>query len=78
MPRRLCESAGERHEMGRGAGQAENHIKAWKNQLAATRTSCHEAEANSALEARGTDFGLVHRGRASTWHKQARPICLIF
>jgi hypothetical protein len=27
-------------------GQAENHIKAWKNHLAADRTSCHEAEAN--------------------------------
>ena len=26
--------------------QAENHIKAWKNHLAADRTSCHEAEAN--------------------------------
>jgi Transposase DDE domain group 1 len=27
-------------------GQAENHIKAWKNHLAADRTSCHTAEAN--------------------------------
>jgi Transposase DDE domain group 1 len=27
-------------------GQAENHIKAWKNHLAADRTSCHETEAN--------------------------------
>jgi hypothetical protein len=27
-------------------GQAENHIKAWKNHLAADRTSCHQAEAN--------------------------------
>src|ERR1700738_1935783 len=27
-------------------GQAENHIKAWKNHLAADRTSCHEATAN--------------------------------
>ena len=27
-------------------GQAENHIKAWKNHLAADRTSCHSAEAN--------------------------------
>ena len=27
-------------------GQAENHIKAWKNHLAADRTSCHEGEAN--------------------------------
>jgi hypothetical protein len=27
-------------------GQAENHIKAWKNHLAADRTSCHEAAAN--------------------------------
>ena len=27
-------------------GQAENHIKAWKNHLAADLTSCHEAEAN--------------------------------
>jgi hypothetical protein len=27
-------------------GQAENHIKAWKNHLAAARTSCHAAEAN--------------------------------
>ena len=27
-------------------GQAENHIKAWKNHLAADRTSCHEAGAN--------------------------------
>jgi hypothetical protein len=27
-------------------GQAENHIKAWKNHLAADRTSCHLAEAN--------------------------------
>ena len=27
-------------------GQAENHIKAWKNHLAADRTSCHKAEAN--------------------------------
>jgi hypothetical protein len=27
-------------------GQAENHIKAWKNHLAADRTSCHDAEAN--------------------------------
>jgi hypothetical protein len=27
-------------------GQAENHIKAFKNHLAADRTSCHEAEAN--------------------------------
>ena len=27
-------------------GQAENHIKAWKNPLAADRTSCHQAEAN--------------------------------
>ena len=27
-------------------GQAENHIKALKNHLAADRTSCHEAEAN--------------------------------
>jgi len=27
-------------------GQAENHIKAWKNYLAADRTSCHQAEAN--------------------------------
>ena len=27
-------------------GQAENHIKAWKNNLAADRTSCHAAEAN--------------------------------
>jgi hypothetical protein len=27
-------------------GQAENHIKAWKNHLAANRTSCHQAEAN--------------------------------
>ena len=27
-------------------GQAENHIKARKNHLAADRTSCHEAEAN--------------------------------
>jgi hypothetical protein len=27
-------------------GQAENHIKAWKNRLAAGRTSCHAAEAN--------------------------------
>jgi hypothetical protein len=27
-------------------GQAENHIKAWKNHLAADRTSCHHAEAN--------------------------------
>jgi len=25
---------------------AENHIKAWKNHLAADRTSCHEATAN--------------------------------
>ena len=28
------------------AGQADNHIKAWKNRLAADRTSCHQAEAN--------------------------------
>jgi len=27
-------------------GQAENHIKAWKNHLAADRTSCHATEAN--------------------------------
>ena len=27
-------------------GQAENHIKTWKNHLAADRTSCHAAEAN--------------------------------
>jgi hypothetical protein len=27
-------------------GQAENHIKAWKNHLAADRTSCHAAKAN--------------------------------
>ena len=27
-------------------GHAENHIKAWKNHLAADRTSCHAAEAN--------------------------------
>ena len=27
-------------------GQAENHIKAWKNHLVADRTSCHEAGAN--------------------------------
>ena len=27
-------------------GRAENHIKAWKNHLAADRTSCHAAEAN--------------------------------
>ena len=27
-------------------GQAENHIKAWKNHLAADRTSCHAADAN--------------------------------
>ena len=27
-------------------GQAENHIKAWKNHLAADRTSCHQATAN--------------------------------
>jgi hypothetical protein len=27
-------------------GQAENHIKAWKNHLAADRTSCNAAEAN--------------------------------
>jgi hypothetical protein len=27
-------------------GQAENYIKAWKNHLAADRTSCHAAEAN--------------------------------
>jgi Transposase DDE domain group 1 len=27
-------------------GQAENHIKAFKNHLAADRTSCHHAEAN--------------------------------
>ena len=27
-------------------GQAENHIKAWKNHLAADRTSCHAAAAN--------------------------------
>jgi hypothetical protein len=27
-------------------GQAENHIKAWKNHLATDRTSCHQAEAN--------------------------------
>jgi hypothetical protein len=27
-------------------GQAENHIKSWKNHLAADRTSCHTAEAN--------------------------------
>ena len=27
-------------------GQAENHIKAWKNHLTADRTSCHAAEAN--------------------------------
>jgi hypothetical protein len=27
-------------------GQAENHIKAFKNHLAADRTSCHQAEAN--------------------------------
>jgi hypothetical protein len=27
-------------------GQTENHIKAWKNHLAADRTSCHAAEAN--------------------------------
>ena len=27
-------------------GQAENHIKSWKNHLAADRTSCHAAEAN--------------------------------
>jgi hypothetical protein len=27
-------------------GQAENHIKAWKNHLAADRTSCYAAEAN--------------------------------
>jgi hypothetical protein len=27
-------------------GRAENHIKAWKNHLAADRTSCHTAEAN--------------------------------
>jgi hypothetical protein len=27
-------------------GQAENHIKAWKNHLLADRTSCHLAEAN--------------------------------
>jgi len=27
-------------------GQAENHIKAWKNHLVADRTSCHEATAN--------------------------------
>ena len=27
-------------------GQAENHIKAWKNHLAADRTSCHDATAN--------------------------------
>jgi hypothetical protein len=27
-------------------GQAENHIKAWKNHLAADRTSCHTAAAN--------------------------------
>src|SRR3954462_7384859 len=30
----------------RPRGQAENHIKAWKNHLAADRTSCHEATAN--------------------------------
>jgi hypothetical protein len=29
-------------------GQAENHIKAWKNHLAADRTSCHTAEATSS------------------------------
>src|ERR1700732_845859 len=27
-------------------GQAEHHIKAWKNHLAADRTSCHQAEVN--------------------------------
>ena len=27
-------------------GQAENHIKAWKTQLAADRTSCSRASAN--------------------------------
>jgi hypothetical protein len=27
-------------------GQAENHVKAWKNHLPADRTSCHAAEAN--------------------------------
>ncbi len=27
-------------------GQAENHIKAWQNHLAADRTSCHAAEAS--------------------------------
>jgi hypothetical protein len=31
-------------------GQAENHIKAWKNHLAADRTSCHAAEASRALD----------------------------
>ncbi len=31
-------------------GQAENHIKAWKNHLAADRTSCHEAEWKGPVE----------------------------
>jgi hypothetical protein len=30
-------------------GQAENHIKAWKNYLAAARTSCHAGEAYPPL-----------------------------
>jgi hypothetical protein len=32
-------------------GQAENHIKAWKNHLAADRTSCHEARYPTARAA---------------------------
>jgi hypothetical protein len=41
----------ENHIPGRTTSQAEphprpNHIKAWKNHLAADRTSCHQAEAN--------------------------------
>jgi hypothetical protein len=32
--------------LGRACGQAENHIKAPRNYLAADRTSCHAAEAN--------------------------------
>ena len=47
-------------------GQAENHIKAFKNHLAADRTSCHQAEANQ--------FRLfLHAGASGCCGRCARP-----
>jgi len=59
-----------------GKEEAENHIKAWKNHLAADRTSCHQAEANQfRLRQRSSSGVACHRCGSRSWSAPKRPTC---